>query len=202
MLRLIHQQTVQGAILVDDIDDGLPNKSYHRLGSTADPKAYVRDGTIDKPKQNCYVPRTRTAEGFPLIAGYIDLDETSRVLSSEGRGKIKGLRDAGYISTVSFVAADLAAPVVTQAEIDVPGAGDLTIDGTGFLSVAPDITTVIITGDGAVTLTQAQIVAGTGTVSDTAIVIPAALVAGISDTTTSVQIQADEQLSNTVAVIT
>jgi hypothetical protein len=202
MLRLIHQQTAQGAILVDDIDDGLPNKQVHRLGSNADPKAYDRDGYANKPKQACYVPRTMAGEGFPLVAGYIDLNETDRVLMSAGKGKIKGFQDAGYLDVVSFVAADLAAPVLTQAEIDVPGAGDLTIDGTGFLSVEPDITTVIITGDGAVTLTAADIIAGTGSVSATEIVIPAALVPGISDTTTSVQIQANQQLSAVVAVIT
>jgi len=39
MLRLVHKQTVQGAILVDDIDDGIPNKEVHRLGSYGDPKA-------------------------------------------------------------------------------------------------------------------------------------------------------------------
>ena len=201
MLRLIHQQTVQGAILVDDIDDGLPNKQYHRLGSTADPKAYVRDGYANKPKQPCYIPRDRSAEGFPLIKGFIDLNETDRVLLSEGRGKIKGLNDAGYINTVSFAAADLNAPVLTTAELDAPGAGDITLTGTTFLSVAPDVTTVFITGDITVTLTAAQILAESGgVVTATSIVIPAALIAGAMTVTTSVQVQANEQLSAVVAV--
>ena len=130
MLRLIHNQTVAGAVLINDIDDGLPNKQYHRLGSTADPKAYVRDGIIGKPKQPCYVPRSQAAEGFPLIQGYIDLNETQRVTLSAGKGTIAGFRNAGYVDVVSFVAADVAVPVLTTAEFDAPAAGDITITGT------------------------------------------------------------------------
>lgn len=201
MLRLIHQQTTQGAILVDDIDDGLPNKTSHRLGSTADPKAYKRDGYANDPKQPCYVPRTQEAEGFPLVNGYIDLRETQRVTLSAGKGKIAGLQTAGYVDVVSFAAADVAAPTLTTAELDNPGAGDITLTGTTFLSVDPDITTVFITGDGAVTLTAAQILAEAGgSVTATEIVIPAALVGGVSTVTSFVQVQANEQLTAVVAV--
>jgi len=200
MLRLVHNQTTAGPILVDDIDDGLPNKTAHRLGSTADPSAYVRDGYANSPKQSCYVPRSQAAEGFPLIQGYINLNETQRVTLSAGKGKIKGFQDAGYIDVVSFVAADVVAPTLATASINVPGAGDLTLVGTTLLSVSPDVTTVFITGSGAVTLTAAQILAGTGSVSATQIVIPAALVPGIAATTTSVQVLANEQYTATVVV--
>jgi len=102
---------------------------------------------------------------------------------------------------VSFAAADVAAPVLTTATLDDPGAGDITLAGTTFLSVDPDITTVFITGDGAVTLTAAQILAETGgVVTATSIVIPAALVAGVSTVTSFVQVQANEQLTAVVAV--
>jgi hypothetical protein len=200
MLRLIHNQTVQGAILVDDIDDGLPNKQGHRLGSTADPNAYVRDGYANKPKQKCYIPRTQAAEGFPLIQGYISLNETPRVTLSAGKGKIYGLQNAGLVDVVSLVAADVAAPTLATASLNVPGPGDLTLVGTTFLSVSPDVTTVIITGTGAVTLTAAQIIAGTGTVGATSIVIPAALVPGIAAATSFAQVLANEQLTAVVAV--
>jgi hypothetical protein len=200
MLRLIHAQTTAGAILVDDIDDGLPNKAVHRLGSTADPKAYVRDGYANKPKQACYVPRTMAGEGFPLIAGYIDLNETQRVELSAGKGKIKGFQDAGYISVVSFAAADVVAPGLTTADLDTPGAGDLTLTGTTFLSVEPDVTSVILTGDGAITLTAQEIIDGGGSVSATSIVIPAALIPGAATVTTSAQVQANQQLSPVVAL--
>lgn len=200
MLRLVHTQIVQGPVLVDDIDDGLPNKQYHRLGSTADPKAYVRDGIIGKPKQPCYVPRTQANNGFPLIPGYINLDRTQKVTLSEGKGKIYGLVDAGYIYKVNFVAPAIIAPTLATAAINVPGAGDLTLTGTTFVSIRPDITTVIITGTGAVTLTAAQIVSGGGSVGATSIVIPAALVPGIAAVTSFAQVLANEQLTAVVAV--
>lgn len=200
MLRLIHNQTVAGAILVDDIDDGLPNKTVHRLGSTADPNAYARDGYANAPKQPCYVPRTQAGEGFPLIQGYISLNETQRVTLSAGKGKIKGLQDAGLIDVVSLVAADVAAPTLTLANLDAPGAGDLTLTGTVFLSVLPDVTSVILTGTGAITLTAAEITTGGGTVGATSIVIPAALIPGVATTTTFAQVQANEQLTAVVAL--
>lgn len=198
MLRLIHNQTTQGAILVDDIDDGLPNKTAHRLGSNADPKAYDRDGYANNPKQKCYVPRTKP--GTPTIQGYIDLKQTDRVTLSAGKGKIKKLKDAGFITVVSLTAADLSAPTVTTAVLDSPGAGDVTITGTNMLSVSPNFTTVTFTGTGAVVLTQSQITTGGGTVGNTSIVIPAALVPGVAITTTSVKVRADDQDSGTVAL--
>lgn len=198
MLRLVHSQTVSGAILVDDVDDGLPNKTAHRLGSVGDPKAYKRDGYANAPKQKCYVPRVKATDA--TVAGYIDLNETQRVLQSAASGKIAGLVAAGKISVVSLVASDLATPVIATALINVPGAGALTITGTGFLSVAPDISKVVLTGSGAVTLTQSQITTGGGTFINTSIVIPAALVPGIAASTTSAKVTADGLTSNTAAV--
>lgn len=198
MLRLIHTQTVSGAHLVDDINDGLPNKTAHRLGSTGDPKAYAHDGYANAPKQKCYVPRVKA--GDVTVAGYIDLNETARVIRSAANGKIAGLAASGKITVVSLVAADLATPVITTAQIGVPGAGALTITGTGLASVAPDITRVVLTGSGAITLTQAQIVTGGGTVSNTSIVIPSSLIPGIAATTTSARVTADGKNSNVTVV--
>ena len=195
MLRLIHKQSVDSALLVDDIDDGLPNKMTHRLGSTADPKAYDRDGYANYPKQPCYVPYSKPTD--PTIQGCIDLKETERVTFSAGKGKIKKLKDAGFIDIVSFVMSDLDAPVITNAEIDVPGMGDVTITGTSFLSLDPNSSSVEVSGvGGPLTLTQAAILAGAGTISNTSIVIPAALVPGVAMTTTTVKVVADDQTSN------
>jgi|SRR5688572_7482686 len=178
MLRLVHAQTVLGPIVVDDIDDGLPNKTAKRLGSTADPKAYVRDGYANSPKQPCYIPRTKP--GDATVAGFIDLDETQRVTHSAFNGKISKLQQAGLITVVSLTSTDLATPVVTNAQIGLPGTGDVTITGTGFLSIAPDVTTVKLYGATvggtaqapAFTLTTAQILAAPGGVaSNTSIVI-------------------------------
>lgn len=200
MLRLIHAQTVSGGILVDDIDDGLPNKEVHRLGSTADPKTYERDGYANKAKQACYVPRTQVLTGFPLVQGYINLNQTPRVLHSAGKGKISKLTTAGLVTVVSLTASQIVAPVVTLADLNTPGAGDLTLTGTTFLSVAPDVTSVIITGTGAITLTAAQIIAGGGTVSGTSIFIPAALIPGVALVTSFAKVQANEKTSNSLVL--
>ena len=200
MLRLIHSQTQQGALLVDDIDDGLPNKTAHRMGSTADPKAYARDGYANKPKQSCYIPRVKPTDS--TIAGYIDLEETARVLHSAGGGKILGLQAASLISVVSFVESDLDAPVITGVTLDSPAAGDVTIDGTSFLSVLPEITSVTLAGAGVgnVTLTAAQILAvSPGAVGDTQIIIDSTLIPGLAPLDT-VTVRADAQNSNTFAV--
>lgn len=205
MLRLIHSQTQQGALLVDDIDDGLPNKTAHRMGSTADPNAYARDGYANKPKQPCYIPRVKPTDA--TVAGYIDLEETARVLHSAGNGKIAGLQATTppLISVVSFVESDLDAPVITGAAL---AAGDLTIDGTSFLSVTPEITTVRMWGPTvggteaapAITLTSAQIVAvAPGAVGDTQIIIDATLL-GLLAIGDNVTVRADAQVSNTFVV--
>jgi hypothetical protein len=206
MLRLVHAQTVLGSLYVDDLDDGLPNKTAKRLGSTADPNAYVRDGYANSPKQPCYIPRTKP--GDATVAGFIDLDETQRVTHSAFNGKIKGLQTAGLISVVSLVATDLATPVITAAQIDVPAAGDVTITGTGFLSVAPDITKVNLWGAGVggtalapgLTLTTAQIIAtAPGAVGATSIVIDT-LVNGALAAGDFVTVVADGRTSNTFTI--
>jgi hypothetical protein len=196
MLRLIHTQTVQGPIRVDDIDDGLPNKEVHRLGSSGDPKAYRRDGYANADKQKCYVPRVKAGE--TTIPGYIDLRETRRVTLSSGKGKISKLQTAGYITVVSFLPSDIVTPNIATATLGSPGAGDVTLAGTGFLSVSPDISTVHLFGAGVgnVTLTSTQILGGAGgAFTNTSIVIDTLLVPGLA-TGDSIQVRADGLLSN------
>ncbi len=196
MFRLIHNQTTSGPILVTDIDDGLPNKNVNRM--EGDPKAYPRDGYANKTKQNCYVPYTSRADS--TLAGYIDLLPSDGVVMSQFQGSISKFSTAGYITVVSFLASDVVAPVLTTADLDTPGAGDLTITGTGLTSLTPNFTSVILTGTGAITLTQAQILAGTGTISATSIFIPAALIPGAVTTATLAQIKSDLLLSAVVAL--
>lgn len=202
MLRLVHAQTVQGPIRVDDIDDGLPNKEVHRLGSSGDPKAYKRDGYANADKQPCYIPRAKATDA--TVAGYIDLRQTNRVTLSSSKGKISKLVQAGLITTVSFVPTDIATPVVTGAVHGVPGTGDVTIAGTGFLSVSPEISTVTLKGAGVgvggITLTRTQILAGTGGVfSDTSIVIDTLLAPGLA-AGDNVTVRSDALTSNTFVV--
>lgn len=196
MLRLVHNQTVAGGLLINDIDDGLPNKTAKR--GVGDPKTYQRDGYANKPKQPCYVPRVNLSDATQ--AGYIDLLETDHVLVSYNKGTIAGFVRAGLITVISFQPSDLSTPVLTTADLGTPGAGDLTLTGTGFLSISPNITSVILTGTGAVTKTAAQILTGGGTVSNTSIFIPAALIPGVALTTTSAQVKADGLLSAVVAL--
>lgn len=196
MLRLIHEQTVTGALLIDDIDDGLPNKQAKRLGSTANPDAYARDGYANAPKQACYLPRTNPADA--TLPGFIDLEETQRVIHSAFNGKIKGFQDAGLLRVVSLVASDLATPGVTSAEFDGAVSLDTTITGTGFLSVDPAVTTVTITGGitgSPKTLTEADF----DSISDTEIVILAADLAGLTEGDTVV-VTADGNSSTPVAI--
>lgn len=208
MLRIIHSQTVGGPLYLDDIDDGLPNKQVKRLGDTADPNAYARDGYANAAKQECYIPNTNPADAAQ--PGYIDLEETERVTHSAHNGKIKGFQDASMVSVVSFVASDLATPVITAAEIDLPAVGDLQVDGTDFLSIAPDVTTVELWGAGvggtsaapAVTLTAAQILAVTpGAVGDTQIIIDATLMPSLA-AGDLVRVTADGNASNNEVIVT
>jgi len=208
MLRLTHTQVAQGPLLINDIDPRTAHKTAKRL--EGDPKKYNRDGNglsgpdtstkpgVNYPKQKCYVPRTKP--GDATVAGYIDILESDAVLMSQSRGTIKGLQTAGHLTVTSFTTADVAAPVLTTADLDTPGAGDLRLTGTGFLSLAPNTTTVYLTGTGAITLTQAQILGGLGTITDTQIDIPAALIPGVAVTVTSAQVKADDQLSAVVAL--
>ncbi len=164
----------------------------------APPDQYERDGYANKPKQKCYVPRVNADN--TAQAGYIDLTESDRVLLSAGKGVIAGLVRASHLTVVSFVAANLNTPVLTLARLGVPGAGQVTITGTTFLSVLPDVSSVVFTGTGAVTLTAAQITGGGGTFTATSIVIPAALVPGVALTTTSAQVRANSKSSAVVAL--
>jgi len=102
-------------------------------------------------------------------------------------------------SAQSFV---VATPVISSALVNVPGAGDLTIAGTGFVSIVPTNTSATITGTGAIVLDQATITGGGGTVIDTAIVIPAALFTNgaIAAVTSSVKVTADFLDSGVVVV--
>jgi hypothetical protein len=185
MLRLTHTQVAQGALLINDIDPRMAHKTAgHSLG---DPKRYRRDGNSlsgpdastrpdeNWPKQKCYVPRVKA--GDSSVAGYIDILESDAVLMSQARGTIKGLQTAGHLTVTSFLASDVVAPVLSTADLDTPGAGDLTL-----------------------TLTQAQIITGGGTVGATSIFIPAALIPGAVITTVSARVKADNQLSAVVVL--
>src|SRR5512142_1498087 len=175
MLRLIHAQTVTGHILVDDIDDGLPNKQVHRLGSKGDPKSYKRDGYAGVSKQSCYIPRVNASNAS--LAGFIDLRQTERVIRSANNGKIAKLVTAGLITTTTYTSITKAA--VTADTIDGTG---VTLTGTNFASVLPYITSIRLAGAG-VGAGGVTVTVGTSSVTitgSTTIFIPIALVTGVA----------------------
>ena len=203
MLRLAHTQVSTGGILINDIDDGLPNKTAKR--GVGDKNKYQRDGNslggtdrstardVNNPKQKCYIPYWKIGSNNS-IPGYIDVAESDRVLISQDRGVIYGLAHKSpspLITVTSFVPSDLSAPTITAANIAAGGSYSLTLTGTKFLSLAPDLSTVTI---GTTTLTSSQITTAGGTFTDTSIVIPDALIPlSMIVGTTLVYVTADNQ---------
>jgi hypothetical protein len=109
------------------------------------------------------------------IAALFELDDIDAVqlLQTGFAGASQGTRFCGFV-LVFLVVVD---PTIVDATLDGPG--NLTINGTNFLSTLPNTkTSVLIAGPGVGTdlnLTQDEIVAGGGGVFDVSISIPAAL---------------------------
>jgi hypothetical protein len=209
MLRLTHNQTISGSILVNDIDDGLPNKTARRgvarekvsgspvliAGGILAPANSRLDGNslggrdkstlpgVNFSKQKCYIPKYKILPNGThdtSIAGFIDIAESDRVLLSQDHGVIAALASTisgkptyPLITVTSFSSSDLAAPTISAANIAAGGTYILTITGTKFLSLAPDVSSVRI---GTTTLSATQITTAGGTFTDTSIVIPEALI--------------------------
>lgn len=97
-------------------------------------------------------------------------------------------------------------PTVTSATLDSPAAGDVTIAGTGLGKESGDATdplrstTVKFSGAISKTLSQEAIEAAGGSVSDTAVVVPASLIPGATTTTTSVLVQFRQRVSDLEAL--
>lgn len=94
----------------------------------------------------------------------------------------------------------LTLPTVSTATLGSPGAGDITIAGTGLGDPERNETTVKISGTINTTIAQRILEHAGGSVSDTAIVIPASLIPGAVITTTFVRVQLRQRASTTVAV--
>jgi hypothetical protein len=94
-------------------------------------------------------------------------------------------------------------PVITLADFNTPGAGDLTISGTGLGTLERQETTIHLvnaTTGYTKTLLQKFIEAGGGSVSATAVVIPAALIPGATLTLTSAQVKVRQRVSGITAL--
>lgn len=110
---------------------------------------------------------------------------------------IEAVQDDG----VTAFAATL--PVITTADLNTPGVGDLTITGTGLGTLERQETTVHLANAAtgySRTLLQRFIEAGGGTVSATSIFIPAALIPGATLATTRAQVKVRQRVSGTTAL--
>ena len=174
LIRVINQQTINRSILLDKLDDGQANT----------------EGYASLPKQKVYVPYSNPFDSS--VRGYIDLIPTDRVLLSANRGTIAGLGNAGRISYFAFPSILIADPTI----VDVTVAGiNISIDGTTFLSVAPDVTYVKFTNPAGVS----QTIPSTefDTFSAIEIVIPAAkLTIGVIGVGWAVEVIANSKNSN------
>jgi hypothetical protein len=92
-------------------------------------------------------------------------------------------------------------PTITTATLNTPGAGDVTIAGTGLGNAERNETMLKFAGDVVRTITQQVLELGGGSVSATAIVIPAALIPAAATTTTSVQVQVRQRVSAVSALV-
>jgi len=92
-------------------------------------------------------------------------------------------------------------PTITSSTLNSPGAGDVTIAGTGLGNPERNETVVKFTGDVSTVIEQQVLEAAGGTVSDTAVVIPAALIPGAATTTTFDQVKVRQRASAVDALV-
>lgn len=91
----------------------------------------------------------------------------------------------------SQLAQSIPVAILPTLATAVLSGGNLTLTGTRMASGAPLVTSVVIAGTGAITLTVPQILTGGGTASATSIVIPVALIPGVVVTASNVVVQAN-----------
>lgn len=202
--RLLHNQASTGALLVADIEDGLPNRAF---------------GLYQKqPVYVSYYRQYRDVDGMVqtdrTLAGFIDLIPSDNVLLSVEHGTIKGLSDNNFLTVIEIAAGDLDAPTLSAATHDTTTSvtsavndGLATLTGTGFLSTLPYETTVSLTdGVSTVVVTAAQITADGGSaITDTSITISAALSGfatnGTEDLTTVIVTADDQPVTSAVTIV-
>lgn len=106
----------------------------------------------------------------------------------------------GVVADDGSTAFAVAVPDITTADLGTPSAGDLRITGTGLAGYGLYETTVVLIGTGARKLREDQILGGGGTITDTQIDIPAALVPGVALTSTSARVFVNDMLSDPVVL--
>lgn len=92
-------------------------------------------------------------------------------------------------------------PTITSSTLGSPGAGDVTIAGTGLGNAERNETVIKFTGDVVLVISQQVLETAGGSVSDTAVVIPASLIPGAATTTTSAQVKVRQRASAVDALV-
>jgi len=179
LVRVVHQQLLVRSILLDKIDVSQSNFEMY----------------AQHPKQQIYVPYVNPLD--TSVKGYTDLVETDEVLlAMQPKGTIGGLSTAGQISYSVISSSLIAAPVVTVAH---DAAGSLTLTGTTFLSVSPDVTYATLTNLLGVSQKIPQ--SAFTSIGATSIVIPNGVVTiGVPTVGWTVVVQANSKQSNSLAL--
>lgn len=142
-VRVVHQQLTKKSILLDKIDRAQGNF----------------EGYAQATKQKIYVPYAGALDA--TTKGYVDLEKTSEVLLAlEPAGTIGGLVALGQVTQATIDDVNTALSTVTNA---VFSTGKLTVTGTKMLSVAPDVTRVLVTNGSGVTQTVTVFDSNSGT---------------------------------------
>lgn len=185
LVRVVNQQLLpvglsrDGSILLDKIDRSTGQ-------SESPPYAQIA-------KQKVYVPRSNPLD--TSVKGYVDLVPSDEVvLAALPGGSIGGLVSAGKVTVATVSSALLVAPVLSAGSV---AGTDITLTGTTLLSVAPDITKVILVNNstGATMTVPQSAFSGHGA---TTIVIPDAAVAaiGVPAAGWTARVFANSKLSN------
>jgi len=90
----------------------------------------------------------------------------------------------------------VAAPVLTNAQTNTPGAGALRLTGTALAPYGSYKVRVSLHGTGAIILTDTQILGAGGSLTNTQINIPASLIPGVAASTTTAYVEVNGMLTN------
>jgi len=162
LVRVINQQILNRSILIDKVDR---SSGQFETGLTHAQAA----------KQKVYVPYSNPLDS--AVKGYIDMAPSDEVLLALApKGVLSGLAADGYVSTTLFNSSLTAAPTISAAANAV---GVTTIDGTNFLSLAPDVTYITLT----------NLVGGSQVITDSDLIT-----AGPPSSISAIQIEIDDAL--------
>lgn len=136
LIRLVHNQTTEGPILLSTLEDGLPNKEF---------------GIYQK--QQVYLPYYHTFfndEGMVEVdrsrAGFLDLAPTEAVQNSRAKGAIAALTNAGIFDVLEIPTGALKKHKTTRLYQSVKATEDgaIIIKGSNFVSYNPDVTSITL----------------------------------------------------------